>query len=70
VRVVEPGPLHLDVLAALSDEAGVAASLTTDAYLAALAIEHGLELHRHDRDFDRFSRVVRVDPLLAQRGDR
>lgn len=63
VRPVEPGPRHLEVFAALVAEAGVAASLTTDAHLAALAIEHGLELHSHDRDFERFAALRLFDPL-------
>lgn len=64
VRPVEPGPRHLAVFAELVAEAGVSASLTTDAHLAALAIEHGLELHSHDRDFARFSALRRFDPLV------
>ncbi len=35
-----------------------------DAHLAALAIEFGATLYTHDRDFNRFSGVNCVDPLL------
>lgn len=35
--------------------AGTAANLTTDAHLAALAIEHGATLASFDRDFERFA---------------
>ena len=39
-EVVHPGPRHLDLLDALTAEAGAAGRLTTDIHLAALAIEH------------------------------
>jgi uncharacterized protein len=35
--------------------AGTAGNLTTDAHLAALAIEHDAELVTFDRDFERFA---------------
>ena len=35
--------------------AGVGGNLTTDAHLAALAIEHGASLGSFDRDFERFA---------------
>ena len=35
----------------------------TDAHLAALAIEHQAELHSNDRDFARFSGLVRRNPI-------
>jgi uncharacterized protein len=34
-----------------------AGNLTTDAHLAALAVEHGADLVSHDRDFARFRGV-------------
>lgn len=52
--VPEPGPRHLDLLTALL-EAQPAVRLVTDAYLGALAIEHGLELCSRDRDFARWA---------------
>ena len=39
------------------------ASLTTDAHLAALAIEHQAELHSNDGDFSRFPGLRRTNPL-------
>jgi predicted nucleic acid-binding protein len=42
---------------------GVAGDLTTDAQLAALAIEHQAELHSNDADFGRFPELRWVDPL-------
>jgi len=52
--VPEPGPRHLDVFDALL---GLQPSvrLVTDAHLAAIAIEHGLELSSRDRDFSRWA---------------
>jgi predicted nucleic acid-binding protein len=44
-------------------EAGAAGNLTTDAHLAALAIEHGAELCSTDADFARFPRLKRFNPL-------
>jgi predicted nucleic acid-binding protein len=38
---------------------------TTDAYLAALAIEHGAELCSTDRDFSRFAGLRWANPLEA-----
>jgi toxin-antitoxin system PIN domain toxin len=63
VQIVQPGPRHLDLLEALTTEAGAAGTLTTDAHLAALAIEHQAELHSNDADFSRFSGLRWLDPL-------
>ncbi len=54
VQILEPGPRHLAILRRLLDVIGVAGNLTTDAHLAALAIENQCELHSNDRDFGRF----------------
>lgn len=52
--IPEPGPRHLDLLdALLGPQPSV--RLVTDAHLAAIAIEHGLELLSRDRDFARWS---------------
>jgi predicted nucleic acid-binding protein len=67
VRVPQPGKqfadLFLDSLRAL----GAAGNLTTDAQLAALAIEHQAELHSADVDFSRF-RGLRWRNPLTRRG--
>jgi predicted nucleic acid-binding protein len=44
---------------------GTAGNLTTDAHLAALAIEHGAELCSSDSDFSRFRGLRWKDPLAA-----
>lgn len=51
---VDPTSRHFAVLRGLIEQAGSAGNLTTDAHLAALAIEHGAELVSFDRDFQRF----------------
>lgn len=52
--VVEPTTRHVAVLRDLLGAFGTAGNLTTDAHLAALAIEHGAELCSYDADFGRF----------------
>jgi len=63
VRVLEPGPRHLAILDELLSGLGVAGSLTTDAHLAALAIEHQAELHSNDTDFARFTGLRWHNPM-------
>lgn len=55
VLVVGPGPRHAPLLSGLLLGAGKAGNLTTDAHLAAIAIEHGATLVSFDRDFRRFA---------------
>lgn len=56
--VLEPTALHLDVLARLLDAVGAGGNLTSDAHLAALAIEHRGEVVSYDSDFGRFPGVA------------
>ena len=63
VEELEPGPQHLDLLDRLLAAAGTAGNLTTDAHLAALAIEHQCELHSNDTDFARFPGLRWRNPL-------
>lgn len=65
--IPEPGPKHLDVVEMLL-RPQPSVRLVTDAQLAAIAIEHGLELCSRDRDFARWADVgLRSrDPLLAE----
>ena len=55
--VVHPSARHAALLRGLLGHAGTAGNLTTDAHLAALAIEHGAEIVSYDRDFARFHGV-------------
>ena len=54
-QVLHPGERHEATLARLLIAAGRAGDLTTDAHLAALAIEHGATLASFDCDFERFA---------------
>jgi toxin-antitoxin system PIN domain toxin len=60
---VQPGPRHWKIFAGLCTEAGATHNLTTDAYLAALAIESGCELATADSDFRRFVGLRSFHPL-------
>ena len=60
---ISPGPGHWDIFANLCKAAGVKGNLVADAYLAALAIEHGAELCSTDNDFGRFNRLRWRNPL-------
>jgi len=63
VVTLSPGREHWLILKDLLRETGTAGNLTTDAHLAALAIEHGAELHSTDTDFARFTRLRWVNLL-------
>lgn len=65
VSVLEPGPRHLEVLGRMFEALGTAGRLTTDAHLAALAIEHQCELCSNDADFARFPGLRWRNPLAA-----
>jgi len=60
--VVHPGRAHLSVLRALLEPLGTAGNLTTDAHLAALAVEHRAPLVTFDRDFGRFAGLRWLHP--------
>lgn len=62
VQVLDPGPRHVDIVEALFAATGTAGNLTTEAHLAALAIEHQCELHSNDGDFARFPGLRWRDP--------
>lgn len=55
--VVAPSDRHLDLLAGLLGETGTGGNLTSDAHLAALALEHRAELVSYDGDLARFPGV-------------
>jgi uncharacterized protein len=54
---------HAAVLRDLLRPLGAAGNLSSDAHLAALAIEHGATLCSCDNDFSRFSGLRWIDPL-------
>jgi toxin-antitoxin system PIN domain toxin len=61
--VIHPTSRHAAVLRDLLTPLGTGGNLTTDAHLAALAIEHGATLYSADNDFSRFAGLSWVDPL-------
>lgn len=61
--VVAPGERHWDIFVDLC--ATVTGPLVADAYLAAVAIEHGCELATTDSDFARFKGLRWRHPLSA-----
>ncbi len=63
VRVIEPLDGHWELTASLLRRVGAAGNLTTDAHLAALAIQHGCELCSTDADFARFPGLRWSNPL-------
>lgn len=65
VTVLHPTERHASVLRGLLAPLGTAGNLTSDAHLAALAIEYGAELCSTDVDFSRFAGVRWIDPLAA-----
>jgi len=58
-----PTEQHQRLLGQLLTAAGATANLVPDAHLAALAMEHGLELYSADRDFARFPGLRWRNPL-------
>lgn len=65
VTVIHPTERHAAILRELLAPLGSAGNLTTDAHLAALAIEHGALVCSCDADFSRFAGLRWVDPLKA-----
>jgi len=65
VRIAEPREDHWARVEALLLAAGTAGNLTTDAHLAALALEHGCEICSTDSDFARFPGVRWHNPLAV-----
>lgn len=60
-----PTERHATVFARLLRESGATGNLIPDVHLAALAIEHGLELASNDRDFARFPGLRWSNPMSA-----
>lgn len=65
VSLLHPGERHAATLFELLRRLGTAGNLTTDAHLAALAIEHQAELCSTDADFTRFAGLKWRNPLTA-----
>jgi len=65
-RIVDPGPRHFSILRGLLVPIGTAGNLSSDAHLAALAIEQNAELCSFDNDFARFPGLRWKNPLAAR----
>lgn len=63
VTILQPKESHFRRLNTLLQQAGTAGNLTTDAHLAALAIEHDIVLCTTDADFARFPGLKWQNPL-------
>jgi len=61
--ILPPGERHAEILFGLLAALGTGGNLTTDAHLAALAIEHQAELCSTDADFQRFAGLRWTNPL-------
>jgi toxin-antitoxin system PIN domain toxin len=66
VLLVHPGTRHAATLFGLLRRLGTAGNLTTDAHLAALAIEHQAELNTTDTDFARFPGLRWRNPIAEE----
>ena len=64
VTFLHPGERHAAIFFDLLRRLGTAANLTTDAHLAALAIEHQAEICSTDTDFARFSGLSWRNPFV------
>ena len=66
VWVPQPTERHPAVLETLLALPGIYGNLVPDAHLAALAIEHGLELNSTDGDFAQFAGLRWRNPLARR----
>jgi uncharacterized protein len=57
------GPGHARILTALLTRYQLQGNIVSDAHLAALAIEHGLEVCSNDSDFARFGEIRWTNPV-------
>jgi uncharacterized protein len=60
---VRPGPDHWTLFTTLVESAGARGNLVPDAYLAALALEHGATWVTTDRGFARYPKLRWTTPL-------
>lgn len=65
VQLIAPGVGHWAILRNLLLQSGTAANLTTDAHIAALALEQGYSVYSADNDFRRFPGLKHINPLSA-----
>jgi toxin-antitoxin system PIN domain toxin len=63
VWVPAPGRGHRDILGRLVRDLDLRANLIKDAVLAALCVEHGLQMVSADSDFARFTEISWLNPI-------
>ncbi len=61
--IVTPTDRHWPILKDLFYSANLTGNMTTDAHIAALAVEHGYTVYSNDADFGRFPTVRWVNPI-------
>lgn len=61
--LLAPTPHHWPILSELMRTSTAGGDLTTDAHIAAYAIEHAATLYSNDSDFDRFAGLRWKNPL-------
>jgi toxin-antitoxin system PIN domain toxin len=66
VTLVRPGEKHWPILRNLLLTSGMGGNLTSDAHLAALAIEQGYTVCTTDHDFRRFAGITVVNPIATR----
>lgn len=65
VVILHSGPRHFELLRDLLIGVGTRGSFTSDAHLAAIALEHGAEVYSADADFSRFPGLRWHNPLAS-----
>jgi len=60
---IVPSHQHWSIYKELLMPLGTASNLTSDAHLAALAIEHGARIYSTDNDFSRFQSLRWTNPI-------
>ena len=67
LHLIQPGRNHVEILLDLIRQTGSGGNLTTDAHLAALAIEHNAEIHSSDQDFGRYPGLQWKNPIKGEK---
>jgi uncharacterized protein len=65
VEAIAPGAQHSPILCRLLEATGTAGNLTSDAHIAALALERGAAICSTDHDFARFPGIRHINPLAG-----
>ena len=68
VSVITPAPNHTGDVLTMLESAGAAGNLTTDAQIAALALQERAVVHTNDTDFLRFPGLRWLNPLTGKGG--